>query len=627
MLSLPSARHLHRRLFSSSCVLNDKAGFGSHPGKKSGKRPENHDERFQRILKPSTRQQKDLPFRVELDGIVVQKPTFSRNTAGRLVRFDGTAVARTPPPTPRPPKPASIAFPDLSFEMSTRRKRAPLDDKARAQKRANKLRKVRPDPSSPDDVLYRDILEVLGEDHVDAAIEAKTEFESPFEKMEEAVIEIVKISADGRGLGIAPQEKGKPWAVVVPHVFPGETVRVKCAITHRMYTGADLLEVIKPNPEYRDNSLIQCKYFGECGGCQYQMVPYEKQLAIKRNVVKGAYKLYSYLEPSEIPEVLETIGSPLQYGYRTKLTPHFDLRKNRAPEDPIPPIGYNRLGKPGVLDIEECVIGTKAVNEGLTTRRAEVETNINTYKKGATLLLRESLETTLGLPLSNDLTDEQRTEAVEKKICVSNAKTTVRERVGDVFFEYGANSFFQNNNSVLPPLIEYTRKAIFPEGLANRPTHLIDTYCGAGLFGIALAKEFERVSGVELSADSILAAKRNAQHNNLSADTVSFRAGDASDIFKVVSDFPPEKTAIIIDPPRKGCSDDFVKQVVALAPQTIVYVSCNVHSQARDVGNIIRGMKAKEGGKRYNFESVRGFDLFPQTHHVEGVAVLRLVEA
>lgn len=253
--------------------------------------------------------------------------------------------------------------------------------------------------------------------------------------------------------------------------------------------------------------------------------------------------------------------------------------------------------------------------------------NIDTFKLGATLLFRDSLELTQSLPLSSSLSDEERDQALNKKVCITNPNGSIRERVGDSFFEYSGSSFFQNNNSVLVKLTEFTRDAIFPDGLVDKPTHLIDTYCGAGLFGITLAKYFDQVSGIELSPDSIMYAKRNARLNGIPSSKISFRKGDATDIFGVVDDFPPNQTAIVIDPPRKGCSKEFIDQVVKFAPQTVVYVSCNVHSQARDVGMILRAMRAKEGGKKYVLESVRGFDLFPQTHHVEGVAVLRLADA
>ena len=208
----------------------------------------------------------------------------------------------------------------------------------------------------------------------------------------------------------------------------------------------------------------------------------------------------------------------------------------------------------------------------------------------------------------------------------------MRERVGDMLFEYTAGTFFQNNNSALVPLTSYVREAAFPsvdatEGAA-KPTHLVDAYCGSGLFSIMLAPHFDKVAGIELSAESIRAAQRNAELNSLSPEKISFMAGDAANIFETVQDFPRDRTVLIIDPPRKGTDNRFIEQMVAFGASTVVYVSCNVHTQARDVGQMLKRSdeKAKaEGGKKYVLESLRGLDLFPQTAHVEAIAVLRLV--
>lgn len=198
-------------------------------------------------------------------------------------------------------------------------------------------------------------------------------------------------------------------------------------------------------------------------------------------------------------------------------------------------------------------------------------------------------------------------------------------------FEYVASSFFQNNNAILPALTSYVREAVaslYPDpDDPSRPTHLIDTYCGSGLFAITLSPDFSTVAGIEISADSILYAKRNAKLNGIAAEKMTFRKGDAAEIFKTVSDFPPEKTVMVIDPPRKGCDDLFIEQLLEFRPKVVAYVSCNVHTQARDVGKILKATQdSVEGeGKKYVLESLRGFDLFPQTAHVESVAILRLV--
>jgi tRNA (uracil-5-)-methyltransferase len=216
--------------------------------------------------------------------------------------------------------------------------------------------------------------------------------------------------------------------------------------------------------------------------------------------------------------------------------------------------------------------------------------------------------------------------------CITDHRTQVRERVDEILFEYPAGSFFQNNNSVLPSLVDFVRNSISQpvqkipatKEPQLRPTHLVDAYCGCGLFSLSLAKEVDKVVGIELSADSIASAKRNAELNKLT-DKVEFRVGDASHIFDAVKDFPPSRTVVIVDPPRKGCGEDFLKQLLLFRCSIVVYVSCNVHTQARDVGFLLNQSHKDEHVGHYELVTLQGFDLFPQTAHVESVAVLRLV--
>jgi tRNA (uracil-5-)-methyltransferase len=111
--------------------------------------------------------------------------------------------------------------------------------------------------------------------------------------------------------------------------------------------------------------------------------------------------------------------------------------------------------------------------------------------------------------------------------------------------------------------------------------------------------------------------------NNLIPSQCQFIDADAAELFKSVK-FPSDETVVVLDPPRKGCDDSFLRQLLKFRPRRVVYVSCNVHTQARDVGVLVQGVE--EGGTRYTIESLRGFDFFPQTGHVEGVAVLSRVE-
>jgi tRNA (uracil-5-)-methyltransferase len=269
----------------------------------------------------------------------------------------------------------------------------------------------------------------------------------------------------------------------------------------------------------------------------------------------------------------------------------------------------------------------------MTRELNAIRRSIGSYKKGATLLLRDSLviPTTGSSPedsikavsktTGSDATVDALSNSLERHVCITDHKAIVRERVGRFLFEFPAGSFFQNNNSILEPFTSYVRDVVLGTP-GPVPTHLVDAYCGSGLFSITLSPHFSRIAGVEISADSIRYARHNASLNNVPEGRCTFHAGQAEAIFDSVKDYPPAQTVVVIDPPRKGCDTAFMAQLLAFGPATVVYVSCNVHTQARDVGIML---KRSEGGTdgRYKLESLRGIDLFPQTAHVESVAVLR----
>jgi tRNA (uracil-5-)-methyltransferase len=370
------------------------------------------------------------------------------------------------------------------------------------------------------------------------------------------------------------------------------------------------------------------------------MASYDDQLKHKKRIVEKAYRNFSGLDASLVPEVQDTMGSPLQYGYRTKLTPHFDqpagARSARKKGEKIlwpevPPIGYMIKNTRKTMDIEDCVIGTDVVRLGMKSERASVAKNIDTYKKGRTILLREDTErylkadkpTLANLDTSGSLYGpilETRDDHYDLKTCITNHNSTTREFVGDYVFYNPAGSFFQNNNSILAPFVKYIEGHILPQ-TGPKVSYLVDAYCGSGLFTITLSKLFSRSVGIDIAPASIDYAHRNAQANSIPEARARFTAADAAEIFRDI-DFPAAETAVVIDPPRKGCDRNFLRQLLKFGPARVVYVSCNVHTQARDVGVLVNGMEGVGEGA-YEIESLRGFDFFPQTAHVEGVAVLR----
>ncbi|CAO2650322.1 Nn.00g016140.m01.CDS01 [Neocucurbitaria sp. VM-36] len=463
------------------------------------------------------------------------------------------------------------------------------------------------------------------------------------ERLSEIEVTIKEISSTGDGLGFQ-EGSDSNQVYVIPFTAPGDTVTAKIFkhFDKEKYSMADFVKVITPSP-HRDPSLVRCPYFSSCSGCQFQMLPYDYQLQHKKSIVEKAYKNFSNLPPELIPVIGDTIGSPLQYGYRTKLTPHFDGPPDARRSDgrngikrtfkEVPPIGFMKKGTRITIDIEDCPIGTNAVRNGNKRERKRVADNIAKYNKGATLLLRESTER-----ISKDAYDasaekdpdavvEDRGTHLHRKICVTdpNAKTT--EYIDDFQFVNPAGSFFQNNNSILPDFTQYIREHILPSTTDHKITHLIDAYSGSGLFTITLSSLFKSSLGIDISSSSIQSATTNAALNKLPESSTRFIAADASRLFASITS-PAEETVVMIDPPRKGCDESFLRQLVQYGPARVVYVSCNVHTQARDIGVLVGGMTGVDGGFGkgegcYEIESLRGFDFFPQTGHVEGVAVLK----
>lgn len=253
---------------------------------------------------------------------------------------------------------------------------------------------------------------------------------------------IARLTATGDGLGVHGDR-----AFCVPFTLPGDTVEVKVRNNQHKFTMASLLRVVTASAD-RDDSLVQCRYFGSCSGCQFQMLPYEKQLAQKRRVVETAFANYSDVPAALLPAVLPTMGSPLQYGYRTKLTPHFNgpRRGGFKPDFPVPNIGFMAKMEKFTLDIEDCPIGTDTLREGMKSEREWVRNNLHRYRRGATLLLRESTDRA---PVE-DAGDGKK--YVETKSCITNSKQRSIEYIGDFKFDSPAGSFFQNNNSILEPV-------------------------------------------------------------------------------------------------------------------------------------------------------------------------------
>ena len=373
------------------------------------------------------------------------------------------------------------------------------------------------------------------------------------------------------GFGIARDDG---WVIQVPFVMPGELIRARIYRNHKNYSDADSIEILKSSPDRVD---AKCKLFGTCGGCQYQSINYQKQLEWKHNQVVECFEKIGGLELTTMP----TFPSPKTYGYRSKLTPHYEKSREGMERK----LGFLKHGSRRILvDVPNCPIATTSINEFLPQARTALFKETN--KKGGTLLLRD----------------------VQEGIA-TDPKEVVSERVNGMVFQFKAGEFFQNNPFILPDLVDHVIEQANP----GNSISLIDAYCGGGLFSLSASRRFQKVVGIEISREGFEGARTNALLNQIK--NAEFFLGDASSIFQELQNIP-RPCSLIVDPPRKGCDANFLGQCIEFRPNRIVYVSCDPATQARDAKILT------EGG--YRILQAQPFDLFPQTRHIENVLTLEI---
>lgn len=392
----------------------------------------------------------------------------------------------------------------------------------------------------------------------------------PFDYHQEIELTIDALTNLGAGIG-----RVDGWVVFVPFALPGEKVKVRVYRNDKNCSHADLVEVVRSSP---DRVVPVCPLFGDCGGCQYQHLAYQRQLEWKTRQVG---ELMQHMADIVFP-VSPCLSNEKIWNYRSKITPHFE----KARDGVMGAIGFLATGRRSQLvDVPECAIAMDAINAALPEIRAGIRARADTFKRGSTVLIRATGDT------------------VE-----TDFKAIVSERVGELTFQFLAGDFFQNNPFILPAFTGYVAR----QAVGGGARFLVDAYCGSGLFALTLARHFEKVAGVEVSDTSCEWARRNAQANGIT--NASFLTAEAEAVFARI-DFPAAETAVVIDPPRKGCTPEFLAQLVAFGPARVVYVSCDPATQVRDLKHL--------GNGGYQLAEVQPFDLFPHTRHLECVMTLQ----
>ena len=460
-------------------------------------------------------------------------------------------------------------------------------------------------------------------------------------------IEITGIAAEGKALARVDE-----MVVFVPYCVPGDIVDLQVTKKKHSFMEARVLRVVKPSDK-RCKPI--CKHYGICGGCKWQILPYEEQLRWKQQQVTDNLTRIGKLQ---LPPISPILGSAKTYKYRNKLEFTFANHKWLTTEqmselkaDPEneslrePALGFhipNCFDK--VLQIDECHLMPNIQNDiRNAVRDYAIANGITFYNERShegqlrNMMIRNNhlgeLMVVIVIADKNtpiegllNMLHERFPQIISLMYCVNEklndtigdlpvqtfyGQDYIMEQMENLQFKVGPKSFYQTNTEQAYELYKVARRFAL-EGGKEKPL-IYDLYTGTGTIANFVAQYASKVIGIEYVEDAVADARINAQLNGL--DNTEFFAGDMKDI--LTSNFIAQHgrpDVVITDPPRAGMHEDVVNVILHAAPERIVYVSCNPATQARDLALL---------DADYQIDAVQPVDMFPQTQHVENVVLLR----
>jgi tRNA/tmRNA/rRNA uracil-C5-methylase (TrmA/RlmC/RlmD family) len=376
------------------------------------------------------------------------------------------------------------------------------------------------------------------------------------------------------GLGLAHHD-GKTW--LVKGALPGERVRAQVKSARGDVRRAVVEEVLEASP---DRLALPWEGDDVRNGWDFQHIAYPAQLAAKRAIVMDAFRRTGGIM---LGEGFNILPSPKQFRYRTRATWHLDPMTGA--------FGYMAAESHRVVDVEECPIVEPALNEALTKTRESIRAGLT-----AALVYRAAAGDTTAAAFSG----------------VGDPPYLWRN-VGGYRYRFDPTSFFQANGSLLEALVD---EALWLANDLNGDGSgiALDFYSGVGLFTLPLGAKFEKVIGIESDANAVKHARRNAHSND--AETVSFMSMPTDRFFREQKKLARSARFALMDPPRTGLDPKTRAGLIDAAIPNLTYVSCDPTTLARDLKALL--------ANGYELVRVQGLDCFPQTHHVEVVAHLRM---
>ena len=460
---------------------------------------------------------------------------------------------------------------------------------------------------------------------------------SPPERGAVLTLSVDKLAFGGQGVA-----RADGFVVFVDRGLPGQTVQARITRVEKRHAEAEVVSVLTPSPHQTE---APCPHFGICGGCQWQDLAYAEQLRWKRIHVEESLARLAGMQDMAVEE---TLPSPDTFHYRNKIELDFSggVLSGMAAGAPMD-LGFHRRNGSAIVNVETCLLqsplSARIVNatrqwcagsgapacdprsgngfwRRLALRRsaatgevlAQIITSpIRRYGPLAAALAEHLLEMFAPGPDGEGLVGvvhsvRRSSESVpaEDLVVQTFGRDTLEERLGGLRFTIQAGAFFQPNTRAAELLYEVVREFA---GLTGAET-VWDLYCGSGGISLFLASRALCVTGFDIGRESIRNAKANAADNQL--NNCRFVAGDILALLRKEKHGPD---VVVTDPPRAGLHPQAVSELLRLAPQRMVYVSCNPPTQARDLAPLLTA---------YRLEKAQPVDLFPHTPHIECVTLL-----
>ena len=361
--------------------------------------------------------------------------------------------------------------------------------------------------------------------------------------------------------------------VFVSGGIPGEEVVAEIVAIRRKYIAAKVVQVTKASPARID---APCQYYGACSGCQWQHVSYEAQLSAKQDrVIDSLFRVGGFINPNVLP----VLPSPDQLGYRNHA--RFTIKEHGS-------LGFVNRETHRFVKIDTCMLMHPGINKLLGDLQGHcsetTQLSIRAGEDTGDYLVQPTLKST--------------------DIPIVTGQKHYRDSIQGVEFRVASPSFFQVNNKQASNMALVVKDALNLKGTEV----LLDAYAGVGTFAILLAPYASKVIAIEESSAAVADAKVNAENTH----NVEFILGKTEE---VLGDLDSVPDAVVLDPPRAGCQSAAIDSLLRLYPENVVYVSCDPDTLARDLKMLCSGA--------YSIDSIQPLDMFPQTHHVENIVILK----